>query len=166
MNSLFNQYVKPWLSKLQFKRAIAIVLASFFVLTSTACSSTPNDVAQKVDTKAMVDRAERNLQKRADSPQDLVDNIQNRNPLGEKAKATAKNTKDAAQGAAQDLASGAKYGSRNLKENLSDAAKATPDIVGQAAETARAADQDAKQAAKAFGKGAKNVVERAADAAS
>lgn len=164
MNNLLNQYVKPWLAKLQIKRAVAIVLASFFILTSTACSS--QEVAKTPNTKAMVDRAERNLQKRADNPQELVDNIQNRNPLGNKARETVKNTKNAAQDTAQDLAQGAKYGSRNLKENLSDAAKATPDVVGQAAKTARSADQDAKQAAKAFGQGAKNVVERTAEAAS
>lgn len=224
ISNFLKQAIAPVLSffsNIRFKQAIAVVFASFFVLTSTACSSGTMATSDRATTgyrenantsasaalgdksyrenagprrelykptqkkvggmnnynddprydksstnaaaDSLIKRVENNLQKGVNNPKDIVENVQNRNPLDDKARATARNAKEGFQGLTSDFAESTREGSQNLKENLSTAARNVPNVVGQAADTARKADIGEKQSAQDVSRG-RDMADRAANA--
>jgi hypothetical protein len=198
------------------KHLLAVTLAVFLAITSTACSATSakteprseaanpvslttnnsydkntgskrelykptqkpqgginnyNDdpkydgAAAKADSKKLVKKVEENLQNRAKNPKDVVENIRDRNVLGEKANDISRNITNSADNLKDDFAEGTERGVRNLKINADRASENVPRVVDEAKDNAKAATRDAKEGAKDLPDSLQKVGSRALDAA-
>ncbi|HEY9617726.1 MAG TPA: hypothetical protein V6C64_12840 [Microcoleaceae cyanobacterium] len=121
---------------------------------------TSKDVQES--TKNLINRVERNLQKRADDPQDLANNARRENPLGDKARDTAENLKDKTGNLVEDFSEGTQRGVRNLKQNADRAADATPRVIEEAGRNAQGAGRDTAEGVKDLAGGAQRAANRAA----
>ncbi|GAB4471438.1 MAG: hypothetical protein OHK0037_30790 [Elainellaceae cyanobacterium] len=117
------------------------------------------------DAKArkLIDRAEKNLQNRATSPQELIENITSENVVPDQARKASENLSDSIEQTRKELVNGAQQGSRNLKSNLERAKDEVPSVFDRAVQNAKGATQDIQQGAEDLGKGAQRVLNRAAD---
>jgi hypothetical protein len=200
----------------QVKSALALLLATFLLVSSVACSANTSDTASrldsansssptstnpydkdtgskrelykptqrreggmnnynddpqydsdavKADAKEMVKRAEKNLQKRAQSPQDIVENVRDRNQLGEKVRDFSENVTSSTEKLKNDFSEGTQRGMSNLKANADKASENAPRVVDQAKQNAQAATKDAREGIKDIPSGLQKVGSRAADAA-
>ncbi|MBF2084674.1 hypothetical protein [Thermoleptolyngbya sp. C42_A2020_037] len=125
----------------------------------------PQDNRSTADAKArkLIDRAEKNLQNRATTPQELIDNITQENVLSEQARQVSKNLNDSIEQTRKELVEGTEQGSRNLKNNLERAKDEVPSVFDRAVQNAKGATQEIQQGAENLGKGAQRVVNRAAE---
>jgi ElaB/YqjD/DUF883 family membrane-anchored ribosome-binding protein len=201
--------------QIRLKQVFLVIVAGFFVLTSTACRSTPytqasnveavelrsanptnpydkdtgpqhelykatqrpeqgmnnyNDDARydhdatQAETQKLIKRVEKNLKNRATNPGDVVENVQKRNPIGEKARDFSRNLGEKTEQLKEDVAEGTQQGIENLKNNIGNAKDNAPKVFEEAKQTAIDADRDAKAGARDLSKGMQRVTERAADA--
>ncbi|MBL1177156.1 hypothetical protein [Pantanalinema sp. GBBB05] len=122
---------------------------------------TSKDVQES--TRNLINRVERNLQKRADDPQDLAENARRENPLGDKARNTAENLKDKTGNLVEDFSEGTQRGIRNLKQNADRAGDTAPRVIQEAQRNAEGAGRDAVEGAKDLAGGAQRAANRAAN---
>lgn len=122
---------------------------------------TSKDVQES--TKNLINRVERNLQKRADDPQDLADNARRENPLGDKARNTAENLKDKTGNLVEDFSEGTQRGVRNLKQNADRASDVAPRVIQEAQRNAQGASRDTAEGVKDLAGGAQRAANRAAN---
>lgn len=119
--------------------------------------------AADAKVRKLIDRAEKNLQNRATTPQELIDNITHENVLSEQALKVSKNLNDSIEQTRKDLVEGTEQGSRNLKNNLERVKDEAPSVFDRAMENAKGATQEIQQGAEDLGKGAQRVINRAAE---
>lgn len=122
---------------------------------------TSKDVQES--TRNLINRVERNLQKRADDPQDLATNARRDNPLGDKTRDTAENLRDKTGNLVEDFSEGTQRGVRNLKQNAERAGDAAPGVIQEAQRNAQGAGRDAAEGAKDLAGGAQRAANRAAN---
>ncbi|MBM0743098.1 hypothetical protein JOY44_16030 [Phormidium sp. CLA17] len=96
----------------------------------------------QMQNKKYVQRAQNNLKNRVDSPQDAVDNLRQKNPLGDKAQETAEKVQKSAEKLQKDFAKGTERGIDNIKQNVDRASDAAPKVVDQAKQNAKGAGKD------------------------
>ncbi|MGI0485084.1 hypothetical protein ACN4EK_06580 [Pantanalinema rosaneae CENA516] len=122
---------------------------------------TSKDVQES--TRNLINRVERNLQKRADDPQDLATNARRENPLGDKARDASENLRDKTGNLVEDFSEGTQRGMRNLKQNADRAGDAAPRVVQEAQRNAQNAGRDAAEGAQDLAGGAQRAANRAAN---
>jgi hypothetical protein len=122
-----------------------------------------DDSAVQADAKQRVQQAKQNLQKRAANPQEIIENAQNKNPLGEKARETARSVGNSAEKVKSDFAEGTQQGMRNLKANVERAKENVPRVVDQAKQNAEGGTQDFREGAADLAKGAQRAADRASN---
>ena len=120
--------------------------------------------ATKADAQRLVNRAERNLEQKAESPQELLKNVRDRNPLGQQARDASRNAGDVTEELKDDLSEGTQKGVQNLKRNIEQARQAVPKIVEEAKQNAQDAGKDAQSSAKDLSRGVQRATDRATDA--
>ncbi|PZV12182.1 MAG: hypothetical protein DCF22_12915 [Leptolyngbya sp.] len=98
--------------------------------------------ATQAQSKKYVERAQGNLKNRVDSPQEAVDNLRQKNPLGDKAQETAGNIQKSAEKLQKDFAKGTERGISNIKQNADRVSDAAPQVVEQAKQNAKGAGKD------------------------
>jgi ElaB/YqjD/DUF883 family membrane-anchored ribosome-binding protein len=118
----------------------------------------------KAQAEKRVQQAKENLNKSVDSPQELLSNIKNRNPLDDKARESYDSIKDSTEKLTNDFSEGTRKGTRNLQENLDKASDNAPRIFNEAKRNAQGAIDDVREGAESLGIGAGNVVNRAGEA--
>lgn len=96
----------------------------------------------QAQNKKYVERAQTNLNKRVDSPQEAVSNLIEKNPLGNKVQETAENIQQGAEKLERDLAKGTERGMENIKRNVDRAGDAMPEVVDQAKQNVKGAGKD------------------------
>ncbi len=118
----------------------------------------------KADAQKLINRAERNLQKKAESPQELVENVRDRNPLGRQARDASRNAGDVTEELKDDLSKGTQKGIENIKRNVEQARQSVPKVVEEAKRNAQEAGKDAQDSANDLSKGIQRATGRATDA--
>lgn len=109
-------------------------------------------------TKALLDKVEQNLGKRANNPDKLGKNYQEGAAIGQKAQQLADNTREAAENRIEGVSKGTQRGLRNIKENTRDAAEDVGDFASRSAEnTKQNAKQAARDLAKTTGRSAEDI---------
>ena len=119
-----------------------------------------NDATQ-VQKNKLINQVERNLKKQADDPQELVQNIRDRNPLDDKAREVSRNVKSATQDLKTDLSEGTKRGVKNIQANTERAKDNLPHIFEEAKQNASGAGDDFRDGVRDLSTGAKRAVDRA-----
>jgi hypothetical protein len=117
----------------------------------------------KVERDKMVQRAEKNLERRATNPQDVFSNIKNENPLDDKARATSDSLKSSTDKLVNDFSEGTRKGTRNLQENLDRAGDSAPRVLNEAKRNTAGAVDDVREGTEAILQGGKNVINRAGE---
>lgn len=120
--------------------------------------------ATKADAQKLINRAERNLQKKAESPQELVENVRDRNPLGSQARDASRNAGDVTEELKDDLSKGTQKGIENIKRNVEQARQSVPRVVEEAKRNAQEAGKDVQDSANDLSKGVQRATGRAAEA--
>lgn len=98
--------------------------------------------ATQAQSKKYVERAQNNLKNGVDSPQEAVDNLIQKNPLGDKIQEAAKNVQQSSEKLQKDIAKGTERGVKNIKQNVERAGDAAPQAVDQAKQNAKGAGKD------------------------
>lgn len=96
----------------------------------------------KADAQRLVERAEQNLQRKAQNPGEIVGNLQKENPLGEKAKQSSERIGEGADEIKKGFFEGRRRGVRNIKENVDQAKRNVPRVVDEAKQNALGANRD------------------------
>ncbi len=123
------------------------------------------DNGTKADAKKLIKSAERNLQKKAESPQDLVKNARDNNPLGREARREAtRNAGNVTEELKDDLSEGTQKGIENIKRNVEQARQSVPRVVEEAKRNAQDAGKDVQESANDLSKGIQKATGRAANA--
>jgi ElaB/YqjD/DUF883 family membrane-anchored ribosome-binding protein len=100
------------------------------------------------DAQRLINRAERNLQQKAQNPGDLVENAQRQNPIGEKARESSQRLQEGADEIKKGFYEGRRRGMRNIKENVEQAKREVPRVVDEAKDNAADATRGARETAR------------------
>ncbi len=95
-----------------------------------------DNAATQAQTDKFISRVEKNLKKQPDSPQALLHNIRDRNPLDDKAQEFSSNVTNVAQDLKTTLSEGTKKGVKNLQANTERAKNKLPQILEAAKQNA------------------------------
>lgn len=106
-----------------------------------------DDSGASAKAKGLIDNAEANLEKRADSPEKYVSNYKSGTPIQERVENLVKNVTEPTKESAEDLAKGTQRGVRNVKENTQNAANEAPKTFDQAKRNAGNTAEDTANAA-------------------
>lgn len=91
----------------------------------------------KAKSKALIDNAEHNIQKRADSPEDYARNYRSGTPLGERVENLAEDVSESAKNTAEGVSKGTQRGIENIKENTENATEDVADNTRKSANNAK-----------------------------
>jgi hypothetical protein len=87
----------------------------------------------KLDAERRVEQAKQNIQRdRVSTPQELIDNVRNHSPLGEKARETQQSLKNSVEENRDFVAKETQKGMRNLKSNTERLKQAVPEVLDEA----------------------------------
>lgn len=118
----------------------------------------------KANADKMVQRAEKNLERRATNPKDVFSNIKNDNPLDDKARETSQSIQSSTDKLVNDFSEGTRKGTRNVQENLNRAGDNAPRVLNEAKRNAGGAIDDVSEGTGGILEGGKNLVDRAGEA--
>lgn len=107
-----------------------------------------NTSAAEAKAKGLVDNAQSNLQKRADDPEQYVENYRGGAPLGERVQKIGENIGQAAENVKQDLSKGTQENAQNVKQTSQSAAKNVKKGTQEATAKTSEAAQNAGDAVK------------------
>ncbi|MCA1991075.1 MAG: hypothetical protein LDL41_03375 [Coleofasciculus sp. S288] len=104
--------------------------------------------AAEAKAKGLLDKTERNLEKRVDSREQYVENYREGAPLGERVRRLGENVGEAAENVRKEAAKGAQENAQNAKQAANRTADAAQSKVKSDIETTKQAAQDAGDTVK------------------
>ncbi|MFB2897116.1 DUF6658 family protein [Aerosakkonemataceae cyanobacterium BLCC-F50] len=111
----------------------------------------------------LVNKAEGNIQKGADSFEKYADNYTSGTPLNERVENLTKDIGESTKNTAKDVTKGTQRGVENLKGNTQNAAKSVPNVVEEATQNAKNTARDAAKASDKISNSLKSQADRALD---
>lgn len=102
-----------------------------------------NTAGAQTKAKGLLDKADRNLDKMVDSPDQYARNYRSGTPLGERVKRIGEDVGSSTEELTEGFAKGTQRGVRNLKENTQNATSNVGDSAKQATENVKQNTQDA-----------------------
>lgn len=115
--------------------------------------------------QALIEQAESRLQNRAETPQAILENALENNPLGQGAKDISRRFEDSAEQAREQLTEGTQQGFRNLRTSIDHARQEAPGVMENVKQNALDATEDVRSGAEDLVKSAQKAAERAANEA-
>ena len=110
--------------------------------------------------KQLIDRAESRLEKRAENPQELIENARETNPFVEGSRDVSKRVNATLEAAKKNISEDMEKGPINIKDNLHKGAYEAPKVVDKAKENAYEATRGLREGASDVSKAAQRAVDR------
>ncbi|NJP09788.1 MAG: hypothetical protein HC866_10130 [Leptolyngbyaceae cyanobacterium RU_5_1] len=120
----------------------------------------------KSEARDLIKRVEQNIQtKGARNPGDIVENVRDRNPLGEKARDFSRNIGNLGEELKENITEGSQKGFVSVKKNIERLGENAPRVVDEARQNAMGATKDVREGAKDASQGFQRFADRASNAA-